>query len=85
MMKKKIIITFLVMSMAVVANAALTVVIQDETGAWREYPDSTFTITPSTNIVWGIMDDGQGHRRAVCNGCGRDPAVYLNLPLSQAV
>jgi hypothetical protein len=58
-MMKKVVTMCLVMSMAAVANAGLTVVIQDDAGGWQEYEDSTYTITPSTNIVWGVMDDGQ--------------------------
>ena len=58
-MMKKIVTTLLVMSMVAVANAGLTVVIQDDAGGWQSYPDSTYTITPSTYIVWGVMDDGQ--------------------------
>jgi len=46
------------MSMVTVASAGLRVVIQDETGGWQEYENSTFTITPSTEIVWGVQDDG---------------------------
>jgi len=58
-MMKKIITTLLAMSMVVGANAAMTVVIQDDAGGWQSYEDSTLTITPSTNLVWGVMDDGQ--------------------------
>jgi len=56
---KRIVITLLVMSMVAAANAGLTVVIRDDAGGWQSYPDSTYTITPSTEIVWGVMDDGQ--------------------------
>jgi len=58
-MKKTAFVICLVMSMVAVANAGLTVVIQDETGGWQDYENSTFTITPSTEIIWGVLDDGQ--------------------------
>ena len=57
-MKKTALVICLVMSMVAVATAGLKVVIQDESGGWQEYENSTFTITPSTEIVWGIQDDG---------------------------
>jgi len=57
-MMKKVVTACLVMSMVAVASAGLKVVIQDDAGGWQEYENSTFTITPSTNIVWGVQDDG---------------------------
>jgi hypothetical protein len=57
-MMKRIVTTLLVMSMVAAANAGLTVVIQDDAGGWQSYPDSEYTITPSTEIVWGVLDDG---------------------------
>ena len=58
-MKKKVITACLVMSMVAVANAGLNLVILNEdTGVWEIHEDSTFTITPSTDIVWGVQDDG---------------------------
>ena len=56
-MMKKVITACLVMSMVAVASAGLNVVIQMD-GSWQSPENSTFTITPSTNIVWGIQDDG---------------------------
>jgi len=59
-MMKKVIVAFVVLSlMGVSATAKLTIVIQDDSGGWVDYEDSTFTITPSTNIVYGLRDDGQ--------------------------
>ena len=55
---KRIVAILLVVSMVAAANAGLTVVIQDDVGGWLSYEDSKFTITPSTEIVWGVMDDG---------------------------
>ena len=57
-MMKKVITACLVMSMVAVASAGLNVVIQNDAGGWQEFENSTFTITPSTDIVWGVQDDG---------------------------
>jgi len=57
-MMKKILLAMIVVCVAVTANAGMTIVILDEeTGAWREYPDSEFTITPSTYIEIGLKVD----------------------------
>lgn len=46
------------MSMVAVASAGLNVVILADDGSWQSYENSTFTITPSTDIVWGVQDNG---------------------------
>jgi len=57
-MVKKVIIMLFVLSVVVSANAGLTVVIKGDDGLWWTYADSKYTITPSTEIEYGIMDDG---------------------------
>ena len=54
-MMKKVAITLLILSMAVVANAGLYITVDGVVNP----PDSTITISPSTWIVLGVWDDGQ--------------------------
>ena len=56
-MMKKVMTACMVMSMVAVASAGLNVVIQID-GSWQSPENSTYTITPSTDIVWGVQDDG---------------------------
>jgi hypothetical protein len=58
-MMKKVVLACVVLSMmALSANAGLTIVIQDDSGEWVDYEDSEFTVTPSTDVVYGLWDDG---------------------------
>jgi hypothetical protein len=58
-MMKKVVLACVVLSMmALSANAGLTIVILDESGEWVDYEDSEFTVTPSTDVVYGALDDG---------------------------
>ena len=57
-MVKKVMVALFVLSMVVSANAGLTIMVRGEDGLWAEYADSKLTITPSTEIEVGIIDDG---------------------------
>ena len=59
MMKKVLLVAFVILIMGVSAHAGLIIVIQNDAGQWVEYADSTFTITPSTEVVYGVINDGQ--------------------------
>ena len=54
---KKIVLTLFLLSLVVSANAGLTIAIKGEGGFWFAYPESKFTITPSTEIEVGVIGD----------------------------
>ena len=54
---KRILMLTLVMGLVVSANAGLNIVVKSpDFPLWGAYPDSKFTISPSDEIMIGVMD-----------------------------